>query len=144
MTATLEKSYAGDVAPTEAWRILAEDPAAALVDVRTDAEWSYVGLPDLSSLGKQTHCVSWQVFPQMALNPNFAAELEAGGLSKDQPILLICRSGVRSLHAAVALTAAGYRCCYNVADGFEGPCDDSRHRGRQAGWKADELPWIQA
>ncbi len=144
MTALSEQTYAGDVQPTEAWRILSEDPAAALVDVRTDAEWGYVGLPDLSSLGKETLCVSWQVFPQMALNPGFAAEVEAGGLSKDQPILLICRSGVRSRHAAVALTQAGYHCCYNVADGFEGPCDKQRHRGRQAGWKADELPWAQA
>ena len=143
MTVTAEESYAGDVGPTEAWRILSEDPEAVLVDVRTDAEWSYVGLPDLSSLNKQTLCVSWQVFPQMALNPRFAAELEAGGVTKDQPLLLICRSGVRSRHAAVALTQAGYRCCYNVADGFEGPCDGQRHRGCAAGWKADELPWVQ-
>ena len=143
MTAATDESYAGDVGPREAWRILSEDPAAVLVDVRTDAEWSYVGLPDLSSLNKQTLCVSWQIFPQMALNPRFAAELEAGGVNKDQPILLICRSGVRSRHAAVALTQAGYRCCYNVADGFEGPHDGERHRGRTAGWKADALPWVQ-
>ena len=143
MTAITQESYAGDVAPKEAWRILSEDPAAVLVDVRTDAEWSYVGLPDLSSLGKQALCVSWQVFPKMSLNPGFAAELEAAGVTKDQPILLLCRSGVRSLHAAVALTQAGYRCCYNVADGFEGPCDEGRHRGRRAGWKADNLPWVQ-
>ena len=120
MTATSEQAYAGDVAPTEAWRILSEDTAAVLVDVRTDAEWSYVGLPDLSSLGKQALRVSWQVFPQMGLNPGFAAELEAGGVNKEQPILLICRSGQRSRAAAVALTAAGYAECINVADGFEG------------------------
>ncbi|MDH3476101.1 MAG: rhodanese-like domain-containing protein [Rhodospirillales bacterium] len=138
-----EQAYAGDVGPSEAWRILAEDPAALLVDVRTDAEWNFVGLPDLGDLGKQTLCVAWQIFPAMALNQDFSAELEAKGVTKQQPLLLICRSGVRSRHAAIALTQAGYGPCYNVADGFEGGHDEAGHRGRTAGWKAEGLPWAQ-
>lgn len=144
MTAPSEQGYAGDVMPKEAWRILNEDPGAALIDVRTDAEWSFVGLPDLSGLGKETHCVSWQAFPAMDLNQRFVAEVEARGLSKDQPLLLLCRSGVRSRHAAIALTQAGYGTCYNVATGFEGDCDGNRHRGCTGGWKAEDLPWVQS
>lgn len=140
---TASQGYAGDVSPAEAWALLERDPGAVLVDVRTDAEWTYVGLPDLTGLGKETLCVSWQVFPAMGLNPGFAAELAASGVGRDQPLLLICRSGVRSRDAAIALTGAGYRRCYNVADGFEGPCDGARHRGSAAGWKASGLPWVQ-
>ena len=138
------QDYAGDVGPAEAWRVLSEDPASVLVDVRTDAEWSYVGLPDLRGLGKETLCVSWQLFPPMALNPGFESALEAAGLSKEQPVLLLCRSGVRSRHAAIALTQAGYGPCYNVADGFEGPPDEAGHRGRRGGWKVEGLPWVQS
>ncbi len=138
-----DQGYAGDVNPAEAWRILGEEPDALLVDVRSDAEWTYVGLPDLSGLGKQTLCVAWQDFPEMRVNPDFAAELAARGVGREQPLLLICRSGVRSRHAAVALTAAGFGPCYNVADGFEGPCDEARHRGGRGGWKASGLPWVQ-
>lgn len=138
-----DQDYAGDVAPNEAWRILEEDPRAVLVDVRTDAEWAYVGLPDLSALGKKTLCVSWQVFPAMSANPHFADELAGQGVAKDQPLLFICRSGVRSRHAAVALTALGYERCYNVAQGFEGDCDERRHRGTTGGWKVAGLPWVQ-
>ncbi len=138
------QSYAGDVSPREAWRLLEEDPGAVLVDVRTDAEWSYVGLPDLGGLGKRVVCVPWQVFPEMRLNPEFAAQLAAQGVEPAQTLLLLCRSGVRSRHAAIALTGAGYGRCYNVADGFEGPCDAERHRGGSAGWKASGLPWAQS
>ena len=143
MADSSEAAYAGDLAPPEAWRLLEADPAALLVDVRTDAEWNFVGLPDLRGLGKQTLCVSWQVLPAMALNADFAAELAAKGATKEQPLLLICRSGVRSRHAAIALTQAGYRCCYNVADGFEGGHDHAGHRGTAGGWKAEGLPWVQ-
>ncbi len=137
------ENYAGDIVPSEAWRILEQDPKAVLVDVRTDAEWAYVGLPDLSALGKRILCVSWQVFPAMAVNPDFAEEVASQGVAKDQPLLFICRSGVRSRHAAVALTALGYERCYNVAQGFEGDCDEGRHRGTVGGWKAAGLPWVQ-
>jgi len=139
-----EQSYAGDVSPREAWRLLEEDPGAVLVDVRSDAEWSFVGLPELGGLGKRVVCVPWQVYPGMQPNPDFAAQLAAQGVRPDHTLLLLCRSGVRSRDAAITLTGAGYGRCYNVADGFEGPCDQERHRGLSAGWKASGLPWAQS
>ena len=135
--------YAGDLTPTEAWQKLATLPRAVLVDVRTQAEWSYVGLPDLSSIAKPVHKLSWQVFPEMAVNPGFVDGIKAAGIAPDQPILLLCRSGVRSVAAAKALTEQGFTQCYNVRDGFEGPGDGEKHRGRVSGWKVEGLPWIQ-
>lgn len=143
MAEASEAAYAGDLTPSEAWDRLEADPAALLVDVRTDAEWNFVGLPDLRRLEKQTLCVSWQVLPAMARNADFAAELAAKGAARERPLLLICRSGVRSRHAAIALTEAGYRKCYNVSDGFEGSHDPAGHRGIIGGWKAEGLPWVQ-
>lgn len=139
-----QSGYAGDVSSREAWDILASVGDAVLVDVRTDAEWAYVGLPDLSSLGKRPLLVAWQRFPDMAPNEGFRQEIADQGLRAEQTILLICRSGQRSRHAATELSAAGYRRCFNVADGFEGPCDGERHRGGLDGWKAAGLPWRQS
>ena len=139
-----EQSYAGDLGPPEAWRVLEEEPGAVLVDVRTAAEWAYVGLPDLRRLGKQTLCVAWQTFPGLQHNPEFLAQVEAAGVGREQTLLLLCRSGVRSRHAAAALTAAGFARCYNVAEGFEGDRDEAGQRGRLGGWKARGLPWIQS
>ena len=137
------KAYAGDVDPSQAWEILSEDPDAVLVDVRTDAEWRYVGLPELSAIGKQIHCVSWQCYPDMRHNGDFVAQIRDSGIGPEQPLLLICRSGQRSRDAAMALTAAGFRRCYNVSEGFEGPRDAQLHRGCDGGWKARGLPWAQ-
>ena len=139
----VDEGYAGDVSPAEAWKILESEPSAALVDVRTTAEWAYVGLPDLRPLERNLHCIAWQVFPTMMVNDRFVDQVGESGIGPDQTVLLICRSGVRSRHAAVALTEAGFRRCLNVADGFEGPCDASGHRGGEAGWKATGLPWFQ-
>lgn len=136
-------TYAGEITPTEAWQRLAADPAAKLVDVRTQAEWAYVGVPDLSALGKQPLLVSWQVFPTMVRNAAFAEQLRTLGIEPDDTLLFLCRSGVRSKAAAEYLTQLGYSACWNVADGFEGPHDDVRHRGGKAGWKAANLPWVQ-
>ena len=139
----MSEGYAGDLAPTEAWKFLAEDPAAVLIDVRTNAEWSYVGLPDLSPLGKQTLKIAWQLFPEMRVNQDFLHGVAAQGIGPEQPVLLLCRSGVRSQAAARYLTQHGFKTAYNVADGFEGPLDTARHRGIAAGWKASGLPWQQ-
>jgi rhodanese-related sulfurtransferase len=135
--------YAGDIKPKEAWDILLKNPDACLIDVRTEAEWRYVGLPKLDKLGKATHCISWQVFPDNRLNDRFVEQVEGAGIRPDQPLLLLCRSGQRSKNAAIALTAAGYRCCYNVAEGFEGDRDGAGHRGTVGGWKVSGLPWEQ-
>ena len=138
------QGYAGDVNPTEAWELLEREPEALLVDVRSEPEWRYVGLPDLSSLGREVLRISWQVYPAMEVNADFLAELTAAGIEPDQPLLMICRSGQRSRDAAVALTGAGFARCYNVAEGFEGPLDEGRHRGAAGGWKARGLPWAQS
>lgn len=137
------KTYAGDLSPQDAWEKLSETPKAVLVDVRTDAEFSYVGNPDLSSLGKDVLRVHWKVFPGMDLNPDFVDQVAGGGVDKDTPLMFLCRSGIRSRHAAEAMTAAGFTECYNVAGGFEGDHDARGHRGAVNGWKVDGLPWLQ-
>ena len=135
--------YAGDVAPATAWKILSERKDAVLVDVRTRAEWNYVGLPDLETLAKKPALLEWQVFPSMQPNPEFVAALAGALPDKETPLLFLCRSGARSAAAAKAMTAAGYSTCINVADGFEGPLDTQAKRGSAGGWKAAGLPWRQ-
>ncbi|MGQ0455646.1 MAG: rhodanese-like domain-containing protein [Hyphomicrobium sp.] len=136
-----------DVSPTETWSRLEADPKAVLVDVRTRAEWAFVGLPDLKDLGRQVLAVEWQTFPDNRTDPQFAdrlaAALTAQGVTQSDEIFFICRSGGRSRMAAEAIATVGYGRCRNVADGFEGPLDNQRHRGQVAGWKFDGLPWIQ-
>ncbi len=140
--------YRGDVTPQETWRALADEPGAALVDVRTMAEWSYVGLPDLSDVDAPLYRIEWQSFPGGEVNAAFV-EMLSGALAKsgsdqDAPIYFICRSGARSAAAAAVMTAAGYSRCYNVAGGFEGDRDEEGHRGTIGGWKAAGLPWVQS
>jgi len=132
-----------NVSPKDSFAALAADRNAQLVDVRTDAEWQYVGIPDLRPLGKQAVLVSWQYFPSGNVNASFVEELRDAGLEPSQPLYFLCRSGVRSMAAARAAAAAGFAAVYNVADGFEGPPDARGHRGSVAGWKADDLPWRQ-
>jgi rhodanese-related sulfurtransferase len=132
-----------DVTPEATWQALRDDPMAALVDVRTTAEWSYVGLPDLSAAGKPVHRIAWQLFPEMAVNPRFLDELVAAGLGPENRLFFLCRSGARSLAAARAAAAAGFGACFNVSDGFEGPLDQAGHRRTLAGWIARGLPWRQ-
>lgn len=135
--------YAGDITVEEAWRILSAGAEARLVDVRTRPEWTFVGVPDLSSIGKEPAFIQWQVYPEMKVNDAFAEEIAALGVSRETPLLFLCRSGARSRSAAIAMTQAGYRTCYNVAGGFEGDPDPQRHRGGVNGWKAARLPWVQ-
>lgn len=132
-----------NVPPTQVWEALQADPQAQLVDVRTNAEWSYVGLPDLVEAGKQPVLIPWQIFPSMQVNEGFVDAMRQAGLTPEHKIYFLCRSGVRSTAAARAAQDAGYPHAYNIADGFEGPPDEERHRGRIAGWKADSLPWKQ-
>jgi rhodanese-related sulfurtransferase len=137
-------AYAGDLSPDEAYELLAREPDAVLVDVRTRAEWSYVGTPDLSALGRDVVLAEWVRFPDGARNPGFLDALAAATTSKDAPVVFLCRSGVRSGAAAEAATAAGYAAAYNVSEGFEGPPDRAGHRGKAAGWKVRGLPWKQS
>jgi len=135
-------SYAGDVTPEQAWAALRDEPGAVLVDVRTSAEWSYVGLPDLGEVGKDVVLVEWQSYPDGRVNERFVDELADAGVGKEQPVYFLCRSGVRSVSAAEAATAAGWEQSRNVLEGFEGPHDAQRHRS-VSGWKVAGLPWVQ-
>ena len=130
-----------NVAPKQVWETLASHPAAKLVDVRTDVEWAQIGVPELGSIGKQPVLLSWQVAPTMQVNPAFLDDMRAAGVTPEDHIYFLCRSGVRSLAAANAAQAAGFPHVYNIADGFEGPPDGQGRRGHVAGWQADDLPW---
>jgi rhodanese-related sulfurtransferase len=135
------------VSVEETWARLKSDVGSVLIDVRTIAEWAYVGLPDLSSIGKRPVLVEWQGFPDSRLNTAFVERVIESlgpiGADRTSELFFVCRSGARSLKAAEAMVAAGYARCRNVADGFEGPLDSNRHRGKLGGWKAKGLPWAQ-
>ncbi|MFX4288108.1 rhodanese-like domain-containing protein [Janibacter sp. G349] len=131
-----------DLTPRQAWERLESDPDAVLVDVRTSAEWSFVGLPDLTSVGKRVVPIEWTTFPEGAPNPRFLDDLRASIPTDDTPVLFLCRSGARSAAATAAATAAGYTAAHNVAEGFEGDLDAQGHRVVN-GWKQAGLPWRQ-
>jgi rhodanese-related sulfurtransferase len=138
-------SYAGDITPEEAWQVLNDNPDAVLVDCRTDAEWRFVGVPDLSPLSRDVVFIEWNR-TDGSHNDSFVDDLvekvgDAG--AGDRPVVFLCRSGNRSIGAAEAATAAGIAPSYNILDGFEGNLDEHRHRGR-TGWKAVGLPWVQS
>jgi len=132
--------YKGDLPPSEAHARLKSNPAAVLIDVRTQPEWTFVGVPQVERLVR----LSWQVYPTMDVNARFVEEVQALGLPPDAEIFCICRSGARSASAATALTNAGFTNCWNIAQGFEGDKDGENHRGRTNGWKATGLPWAQS
>jgi len=135
-------SYAGDITPQQAWDLLRSDPDAVLVDVRTEAEWKYVGVPETSSLGRRTVFVEWVRYPDGVPNPTFVEDLRTAGIDGG-PVIFLCRSGQRSIGAAHAATAAGLTPAYNVLEGFEGALDGEGHRGAE-GWRAVGLPWRQS
>lgn len=138
-------SYAGDLTPDEAFELLRSRPDAVLVDVRTRAEWSYVGIPDLTGLGRDAVLLEWQTYPDGAVNPpGFVQTLTRVAAGEATPLLFLCRSGVRSVAAAQAAAQAGYEQAYNVTEGFEGGPDAHGHRGTEAGWKVRGLPWRQS
>ncbi|ORV09252.1 rhodanese-like domain-containing protein [Mycobacterium celatum] len=136
-------TYAGDITPQQAWELLSENRDAVLVDVRTDAEWRFVGVPDLSGLGRDVVYIEWNR-ADGTRNENFVDELlERVPPRDDRPVVFLCRSGNRSIGAAEAATEAGITPSYNVLDGFEGHLDEAGHRGA-TGWRAIGLPWRQS
>ncbi len=124
----------------EAWSQLNANPDAVMIDVRTKAEWQYVGTPDLASIGRDVRLVEWITYPTGAPNAAFLTEATSG-LHPDQPVLVLCRSGVRSLAAARALREAGFTRSANITAGFEGDLGADGHR--HGGWK-ETLPWHQS
>lgn len=141
-------NYAGNVSVDEAWRVLQQDEKSLLIDVRTKAEWAFVGAPDVSAAGKELARVEWQSYPTMDLNADFVESVKQivkdSGTSVDTNLFVICRSGARSTAAAIALSEAGFNVVHNVAGGFEGDLDSDQRRGRSNGWKASGLPWSQS
>lgn len=126
-----------NLAPRHAWDLLQQDEKAVLIDVRTKIEYAFVGHP----LGA-IH-VAWKEAPDWQINPEFVAEIMHTVPDRGTPILLLCRSGQRSLDAAVALEHAGYQRLINIEGGFEGPLDSNNHRGNLGGWRFCGLPWEQ-
>ncbi len=127
-------SYTGDLTPNDAYELLTSREDAILVDCRTRAEWTFVGVP----VFEETRFVEWTRYPDGTQNENFVSDV-AGGLTPDQPVVVICRSGARSAAGASALTAAGFTEVYNVLEGFEGDHDANMHR--TGGWRGAGLPW---
>ncbi|MCV7192593.1 rhodanese-like domain-containing protein [Mycolicibacterium brumae] len=136
-------SYAGDITPEQSWKILTDNAESVLVDVRTSAEWRFVGAPDLSGLDREVVFVEW-VRSDGTRNENFLADLAAAGVTPgERSTIFLCRSGNRSIPAAEIATAAGIAPSYNMLDGFEGQLDADGHRG-VGGWKSAGLPWRQS
>jgi rhodanese-related sulfurtransferase len=131
----LKLPYAGALLPDEAHALMQR--GARLVDVRTDAELHYVG----SVPGSVT--IEWSNYPAGVRNPDFVAQLQAA-VRKDEPVMFLCRSGVRSHHAAIAATQAGWNEAYNILEGFEGDKDADGHRNTVGGWRRARLPWVQS
>lgn len=140
--------YAGNVDVKAAFEAISENENALIVDVRTKAEWQFVGVPNLAPVGKEAVFVEWQGFPVTEPGHDFVSALSQKisekGLDQSAAIYFLCRSGARSQSAATAMTQAGYANCYNILDGFEGSLDQNGHRGTQGGWKAAGLPWAQS
>ncbi len=133
--------YAGAVTPQEAFDLLQADSNVLLVDVRTGAERDWVGRVAISDLQHQS--VQWSLYPGGTPNPDFLAQLSAVA-SEDTPILFLCRSGVRSRHAAKLATENGYTQCYDILEGFEGDKDAEGHRKSVGGWCKAGLSWAGA
>jgi rhodanese-related sulfurtransferase len=129
-------SYEGELLPAEAYELLQKAPGAKLVDVRTHAEWDFVGrIPGSVE-------IEWESYPDGKPNPYFIEQLRRQ-VDPESLVLFICRSGNRSHHAAAAAAAAGYSQSYNVLEGFEGKKDANNHRNSVGGWRVAGLPWFQ-
>ena len=122
--------------PRETFKYLQENPDAVFIDCRSEMEYMFVGHP------KGAMMVPWYDGADWELNPHFVGQVKKVA-SMNRPIVLICRSGHRSLDAGVALEKAGFTDVYNIQDGFEGPLDDDHHRGTLSGWRKEGLPWEQ-
>jgi rhodanese-related sulfurtransferase len=133
--------YAGAVTPQEAYALLSANPNVKLIDVRTNAERDWVGRVAVPEV--QHAAVQWNLYPGGTPNPEFVAQL-AQVASKDNVLLFLCRSGVRSRHAAKRATEEGYQRSFDILEGFEGDKDAEGHRKTLAGWCKAGLPWIGA
>lgn len=129
--------YAGDLTPAQTWELLANNPDAVLVDVRTEGEWRTIGVPDTSSIDHRPVFIEWAT--AWGPNPSFVKELTGSGANPAAPIIFLCRSGGRSVGAAQDATAAGFTQAFNVLEGFEGDLDAAGERTVN-GWRLAGLP----
>ncbi len=137
----VSRMYKGDIFPAEAHKRLTNNPDAVLIDVRTEPEWAFVGVPAVERLIQ----LSWQQYPVDAGQCRFRARDRGERPRPRIPNSCSSAAPARARHAAAAaLTAAGFTNCWNVAEGFEGDRDATGHRGTVGGWKAAGLPWIQS
>jgi len=123
--------------PKDAFDFLHSNPDAVLVDCRSEMEYLFVGHP------KGSHHVAWNDGPDWDVNPHFVGQVKKIA-SVNRPVVIICRSGQRSISAGQALEEAGFTDVYNVLEGFEGQLDDEHHRGTLGGWRKENLPWEQS
>ncbi|HUL40348.1 MAG TPA: rhodanese-like domain-containing protein [Burkholderiales bacterium] len=128
--------YAGALLPKEAYLLMTEAPNAKLVDVRSRAEWDWVGRVPGSVE------IELLAYPGSQPNPNFLNQLKQQ-VKPDSLVMFICRSGQRSHNAAIVATQTGYESCFNVLEGFEGAKDSAQHRNTIGGWRVAGLPWVQ-
>lgn len=139
----LASGFKGDVSSLQAWEILKSDETAVLVDVRTPAEWMFVGEPDISVLNKEVVRIPWRLYPSFMVNSEFAEMFAKENIPHEAPVLFICRSGGRSTDAAIAMAQQGWQNCYNIEGGFEGDPNAEGHRSTTSGWKFSGLSWGQ-
>ncbi len=124
--------------PKPTWALLQDNPNALFVDVRMEIESLYVGRPP------GVHAIAWYEYPDLMPNaPEFVYQVEREAGDKSRTVVLICRSGKRTVDAALALEAAGFADVVNVVHGFEGDLNESFHRSTVNGWRFDGLPWEQ-
>ncbi len=135
--------YHADVTASDAAAFMRSHPSI-LVDVRTDAEWNYVGIPNLETFRASFIPLSWMLYPDYAKNQQFEAQLIGLIADKSTPVFFLCKVGGRSAKAAEAATSLGYEHCYNIVAGFEGEPNERSQRGTVNGWKAEGLPWKQS
>jgi rhodanese-related sulfurtransferase len=122
--------------PLAAQQFLQSEPEAIFIDCRSEMEYLFVGHP----VGSQN--VAWNDGPDWEINPHFVGQVKKVA-SMNRPVVVICRSGHRSVDAGLALEKAGFTDVYNVLEGFEGPLDEKHHRGMLSGWRKEGLPWEQ-
>jgi rhodanese-related sulfurtransferase len=135
--ATMNLPYAGALLPAEAYVLLRQVSGSQMVDVRTQAEWDYVGHVPESVL------IEWNTYPSGQRNPQFIEQLRSKVPATEAPVMFLCRSGIRSHHAALVATQSGYPNSYNILEGFEGDKDAQGHRSTTGGWRFAGLPWVQ-
>jgi rhodanese-related sulfurtransferase len=131
--------------PNQAWQMMQDDPRAILVDIRSSMEYLFVGHP------KGSVHIAWIDEPEWTVNPHFITEIRklllGGAVCSEQaacaPVILICRSGKRSLDAGQTLLDAGLSEVYHIDEGFEGDLDEQHHRSTRGGWRFHGLPWEQ-